>query len=78
VNLFKGEVFMARYGLFVNWYADPAGHRALFNVLFLVDGSRTPVDIAGTAGLPLPDVHRTLDELHRHGLIAYRDAPPHG
>jgi aminopeptidase-like protein/aminoglycoside N3'-acetyltransferase len=73
VNRFKGEVFMARYGLFVNWYADPAGHRALFDTLFLVDGTRTVVDIARTADLPLAAVQRTLDELERHGLVDYRD-----
>ena len=73
VNRFKGEVFMARYGLFVNWYADPDGHRALFDTLFLVDGTRTVVDIAREAGLPLAAVQRTLDELERQQLVAYRD-----
>jgi len=73
VNRFSGEVFMARYGMFVDWYANPAGHRALFDVMYLVDGTRSPADIARATGLTLPDVHRTLDELHRHDLISYRD-----
>ena len=35
LNRFRGEPFCSRYGIFVDGYANPQGHRALFDILFL-------------------------------------------
>lgn len=71
VNRFRGEVFCARYGLHVDWYADPEGHRALFTVLDLVDGTRSVADIADACGIPFDAAYATVRELERRDLVSY-------
>ena len=45
INRFRGEVFCSRYGLHVDWYRDPAGNRAFFDLMYLVDGTRSVAQI---------------------------------
>ena len=68
-NLCKGEVFCSRYGLHIDPYADPEAHRALFDIMYLIDGRRSIVDIAETCGVSLAAVERVVGELGRHGLV---------
>jgi aminopeptidase-like protein/aminoglycoside N3'-acetyltransferase len=70
MNLFQGEVFCARYGIFRNWYTDREGHRALFSTMHLIDGTRSLAEIAREADLPFSEVHRTIQELAQHGLVS--------
>jgi aminopeptidase-like protein/aminoglycoside N3'-acetyltransferase len=72
VNRFKGEVFCSRYGLHVDWYSDPEGNNALFDIMHLVDGTLSTADIAWKLGRSFRLVKRTLDELERRNLIEYR------
>ncbi len=79
VNRFKGEVCCSRYGVHIDWYTDPEGHRALFRIMDLIDGTRSIVQIAKTCGVGVDTVTRVLDILCARELIDYRDAgPSHG
>lgn len=69
VNRFKGEPFCSRYGIFVDGYTNPQGNRALFDILFLVDGTRSVADIAAQCGISFEAARQTIDELARHGLV---------
>ncbi len=71
VNRFKGEAFCSRYGVFVDSYVNPEGHRALFDVLFLIDGTRSIADIAERCGISVEAADATVGELHRVGLVEY-------
>ncbi len=69
-NRFKGEVFCSRYGLHVDPYSNPEGHRALFDIMYLIDGTRSIADIAAACGVPFAAVDGVVRELERHGLVA--------
>ncbi len=71
VNLFQGEVFCSRYGLHIDAYSNLEGNRALFDILFLVDGTRSVTEIARLCGGTVETVRSVLEELRAHGLIAY-------
>jgi aminopeptidase-like protein/aminoglycoside N3'-acetyltransferase len=72
VNNFKGEVFCSRYGLFVDGYFNPEGHRQLFDIMFLIDGTRSVAEIASACGISFNAVKNVTDELNRHGLVRYQ------
>ncbi|MGE5716011.1 MAG: DUF4910 domain-containing protein [Acidobacteriota bacterium] len=69
VNRFQGEVFCSRYGIHIDPYTNPEGNRSLFDVMFLVDGTRSVADIAAACGVPFESVRQTVGELARHGLV---------
>jgi aminopeptidase-like protein/aminoglycoside N3'-acetyltransferase len=69
VNRFKGEAFCSRYGLFVDAYTNPQGHRAFFDILFLIDGTRTIAQIAKECGITFEATREAVEELARHGLV---------
>jgi aminopeptidase-like protein len=71
VNLFQGEVFCSRYGLHIDAYSNPEGNRALFDILFLVDGTRSVNEIARICGISIEVARSVLEELRVRGLIAY-------
>jgi len=71
-NAVPGEVFCARYGIHVDWYTNPEGHRALFDVMYLVDGTRARSARRSACGISEGAAAATLDELARHGLVHYR------
>jgi aminopeptidase-like protein len=71
VNRFKGEVFCSRYGLFIDGYANPQGHKGLFDIMFLIDGTRSIAEIATECNMPFAAVMNVVDELHRHDLVQY-------
>jgi aminopeptidase-like protein len=73
VNQFKGEVFCSRYGLHVDWYTDRKGNKTLFDIMHLIDGSRTIATIAQMAGASFSATKRIIDEMHQRGLISYHD-----
>jgi len=75
VNLFRGEVFCSRYGLHIDAYSNPEGNRALFDILFLVDGTRSVGEIARICGISVEVARSVLDELSTRGLIAYAPLP---
>ena len=68
-NRFSGEVFCSRYGLHIDPFANPEGHRALFDIMFLIDGKHSAGEIAARCGVAVPVVESVLEELHRNGLV---------
>ena len=75
VNLFQGELFCSRYGLHFDAYSNPEGNRAFFDILFLIDGSRSVNEIARICGISVEAVRSVLNELRTRGLIAYAPLP---
>jgi aminopeptidase-like protein/aminoglycoside N3'-acetyltransferase len=71
VNRFKGEVFCSRYGIHADFWADREGNKTLFDVMYLIDGTRSAAQIAETCGGSFSRVMAVLDELRRHGLVEY-------
>lgn len=71
VNKFKGEVFCSRYGLHIDFYTNPEGNRALLDIMYLIDGTRSVAEIARACGISFWAAKKTIDELHRHGLVEY-------
>ena len=74
VNLYKGEIFCSRFGLNIDVYANPAGNRALFDIIFLIDGTRSVAEIARVCNIPLESAKGVVEELRRLGLVEYRGA----
>jgi aminopeptidase-like protein/aminoglycoside N3'-acetyltransferase len=73
INRYKGEVFCSRYGLHIDWYQDPEGNKAMFDVMDHIDGTRSIAEIAIHLGVSFDAVKRTVDELHTRGLVEYAD-----
>jgi aminopeptidase-like protein len=73
VNRFQGEIFCSRYGVHIDAYANREGHKSLFDVMFLIDGTRSVAEIAEACGVSFDSVRRTVEELARHGLVEYRE-----
>jgi aminopeptidase-like protein/aminoglycoside N3'-acetyltransferase len=69
VNRYAGEICCSRYGIHVDPAIDPAGHKALFDVLFRIDGTQSVVEIADACGVPFDSVWRIVEQLRHHGLI---------
>lgn len=72
VNKFKGEVFCSRFGIHVDAYENPEGNRAMFQIMDLVDGTRSVEDIAEACGIAAGAVKGILDELARNSLVTYK------
>lgn len=76
VNRFQGEIFCSRYGLNIDAYGNPAGNRALFDVIFLIDGTRSVAEIARICGVSIESASRVVEELRQLGLIEYANLAP--
>jgi aminopeptidase-like protein/aminoglycoside N3'-acetyltransferase len=72
---YPGEVCCSRYGLFINPQEDPSGHRALFDAMFLMDGTRTSRRIADACGVDESTIQRITDQLERAGLLRNGSRP---
>lgn len=70
VNRYPGEVCCSRFGIHVDAAQDPAGHKALFDVLFLIDGAHSVADIADICNVSPAVVSRIVSQLHARGLVA--------
>jgi len=73
VNRFVGEVFCSRFGLHIDAYSNPAGNKALFDIMDHIDGTRSIAQIAGSCGVPFEAVRATVAELKSKGLVDYCD-----
>lgn len=71
VNLYPGELFCSRFGLHIDWYVDPKGREALFEVLNRADGTRTVSEIAEECGIALETARRVVALLVRKQVVAY-------
>ena len=71
VNQFKGEVFCSRYGLH-DWYEKHEGNMAFFNMMHMIDGTRSIADIAQACKISFDAARMTIEELRHHGLVTFR------
>ncbi len=74
VNRYQGEVFCSRYGLNIDVYAHPEGNRALFDIIFLIDGTRSVSEIARICGVSVESARHVVEKLRQLGLVEYRGA----
>lgn len=71
VNRFKGEVFLSRFGITFDFIQDFGGSQALFDVMFLLDGRHSILDIAENLNIPFSLTERIVSRFHEHGLVEY-------
>jgi aminopeptidase-like protein len=69
VNRYSGEVFCSRYGLNIDAYANPEGNRALFDIIFQIDGTKSVAEIAGACGISVESALGVVEALRQHGLV---------
>lgn len=74
VNSFRGEIFCSRFGLNRDAYADPEGNRALFDMIFLIDGTRSIAEIARICNISLESAQGVVEKLRQRGLVEYAGA----
>ena len=72
-NLYQGEIFCSRYGLNTDVYRDREANRALFDIIFLIDGTRSLAEIARICEIPVESAKNVVEELQRHGLVEFVD-----
>ncbi len=70
-NRFPGEVFCSRYGIHIDPFENPEGHRALFDIMYLIDGTRSVEEIASRCGISVAAARATLTELEQNGLVSW-------
>jgi aminopeptidase-like protein len=71
VNRYQGEIFCSRYGLNIDAYSNTDGNKAFFDIVFLIDGTKSVAEIARVCGVPLQSVNHVVEDLHERGLIEY-------
>jgi aminopeptidase-like protein/aminoglycoside N3'-acetyltransferase len=71
VNRFKGEVFLSRFGITFDFIQDFGGSQALFDVMFMLDGRHSILDIAEHLNIPFSLAERIVSRFHEHGLVEY-------
>jgi aminopeptidase-like protein/aminoglycoside N3'-acetyltransferase len=71
VNRYQGEVFCSRYGLSIDAYANPEGNRALFDIMFLIDGKKSIAEIARICGISVESARCVVEELHQLALVEF-------
>lgn len=69
VNNYKGEVFCSRYAFHIDYAQHPEEHAAFFGAMDLIDGTRTPADIAATLNVKLSTVFRIVEKLRVKNLV---------
>jgi len=70
-NLYQGEIFCSRYGLNIDVYRNPEGNRALFDIIFQIDGTRSVAEIARITGISYESANHVVEELRRLGLVEF-------
>jgi len=71
VNRYQGEIFCSRYGLNIDAYANAEGNRALFDIIFQIDGTRSVAEIARVCRVDVESVRFAVEELRQLGLVEY-------
>jgi aminopeptidase-like protein len=71
VNRYQGEIFCSRYGLNIDAYENPDGNRALFDIIFLIDGTKSVAEIAHICKVSIESAHHVVEELRRVDLVEY-------
>jgi aminopeptidase-like protein len=76
VNQFKGEIFLSRFGLHVDWYENREANEQLFSILYRVDGTRSLARIASELNISFAAVKLVVDQLHARRLVTCRRTSP--
>jgi aminopeptidase-like protein/aminoglycoside N3'-acetyltransferase len=72
VNRFKGEVFLSRYGITYDFLGDTLDSIALFNVMFMLNGEHSILEIAERCNITFSQARRIVEMFHRRGLVEMR------
>lgn len=75
INRFKGRIFCSRYDIHIDSCIDPEGNKKMFEIMDLIDGTRTIVDIAQECLLSFKYCWDVIDKLLRHNLVEYSRLP---
>jgi aminopeptidase-like protein len=75
INNFKGEIFCSGHGIWIDYRANPEGHRRLFEIMERCDGERTVADIAVELGVPFQAVWEVVSLLHEKELVGLSRTP---
>ncbi|MFC1571753.1 DUF4910 domain-containing protein [Candidatus Margulisiibacteriota bacterium] len=75
INKFKGEIFLSRYGIHIDYYTNPAGHKNLFAIMNKIDGTRTVMDIARECSITFEACLDVINKFHKNGLVELRREP---
>ena len=68
-NRYPGEPFCSRFGVNIDAYANPEGYRALFDIIYLIDGTHDVATIASECGISVDSAAATIEELVRRGVV---------
>lgn len=71
INLFKGEVFLSGYGIWVDYRKNPEGSLRLVEIMERCDGEHTVADIAKELGISFQSVWDVVDMLHGKELVQF-------
>jgi aminopeptidase-like protein/aminoglycoside N3'-acetyltransferase len=71
VNRFQGEIFCSRYGINIDAYTSPESNQALFDIIFLIDGTRSVAEIARICNVSIESASRVVAELRQLRLVEY-------
>ncbi|MCM8774880.1 MAG: DUF4910 domain-containing protein [Candidatus Omnitrophica bacterium] len=72
LNLFKGEVFLSRFAMHVDWYSDRVSNKILFDVMHAIDGTRSLSEISAECRLSFDVTKKIVDEFCRNALVRYQ------
>lgn len=72
VNKFKGEIFCSRYGLSFDFDKDPEWSQAFCEIMILMDGTRTVLEIADACGISFSMAKSIIDKYYEHSAIEYK------
>jgi aminopeptidase-like protein len=75
INLFKGEVFLSGYGIWIDYRINPEGHRRLFDIMERCDGENTVADIATELGISFQSVWEIVSILKDKNLVRLSRTP---
>lgn len=72
---FKGTIMLSRFNLWVDWRENWNLNQALDELMYLLEGNLTLIEIAHTLKLPFHTVKEYVDRLAEHGLIEKKLTP---
>lgn len=75
INHFKGEIFCSGYGIWIDYNANPEGHRRLFEIMERCDGEHTVADIAEELNLSFDSVWDVVEQLLDKELVSLSQQP---
>ncbi len=73
VNKYKGEIFCSRFGLSFDFDADPDGSQVFCEIMILMDGSRSVLEIADECEVHFSVAKSVIDKFYNHGTIEFKE-----